>query len=70
VAPRIDVNVSPSSRGHQGVNGRISDNTLIQRYLHWQPDTTLREELEKTYAEPPTLFKSDSPRHDPPLEER
>jgi nucleoside-diphosphate-sugar epimerase len=69
VAPRIDVNVSSSSR-HQGVNGCISDNTLIQRYLHWQPDTTLREGLEKTYAEPSTLFESDSPRHDPPLEER
>jgi hypothetical protein len=26
------------------------DNTLIQRYLHWEPDTTLREGLEKTYA--------------------
>ena len=21
------------------MNGRISDNRLIQRYLHWQPDT-------------------------------
>jgi nucleoside-diphosphate-sugar epimerase len=34
----------------KGVNGRNSDNTLIQRYLHWEPDTTLREGLEKTYA--------------------
>jgi GDP-D-mannose 3', 5'-epimerase len=34
----------------KGVNGRNSDNTLIQRYLHWQPDTTLRAGLEKTYA--------------------
>jgi nucleoside-diphosphate-sugar epimerase len=32
------------------VNGRNSDNTLIQSYLHWEPDTTLREGLEKTYA--------------------
>ena len=34
----------------KGVNGRNSDNTLIQRYLHWEPDTTLRAGLEKTYA--------------------
>ena len=34
----------------KGVNGRNSDNTLIQRHLHWEPDTTLRVGLEKTYA--------------------
>jgi nucleoside-diphosphate-sugar epimerase len=34
----------------RGVNGRNSDNSLIQRYLHWEPDTTLRAGLEKTYA--------------------
>jgi GDP-D-mannose 3',5'-epimerase len=34
----------------KGVNGRNSDNTLIQRYLKWQPDTSLRAGLEKTYA--------------------
>jgi nucleoside-diphosphate-sugar epimerase len=34
----------------KGVNGRNSDNTLIQRYLRWEPDTTLRAGLEKTYA--------------------
>ena len=34
----------------KGVNGRNSDNTLIQKYLHWEPDTTLRDGLEKTYA--------------------
>jgi GDP-D-mannose 3', 5'-epimerase len=34
----------------KGVNGRNSDNTLIQRYLHWEPDTTLRAGLEKTYT--------------------
>jgi nucleoside-diphosphate-sugar epimerase len=33
----------------KGVNGRNSDNTLIQRYLHWEPDTLLRAGLEKTY---------------------
>jgi hypothetical protein len=50
-SPRIDVNVSSSQRGHEGVNGRNSDNTLIQRCLHWQPDTALGEGgPEKTYA--------------------
>src|SRR5579872_5044005 len=34
----------------KGVNGRNSDNTLIQRLLKWEPDTTLRQGLEKTYA--------------------
>jgi len=34
----------------KGVNGRNSDNTLIKKYLHWEPDTTLRHGLEKTYA--------------------
>ena len=34
----------------KGVNGRNSDNTLIRKYLHWEPDTTLRAGLEKTYA--------------------
>jgi GDP-D-mannose 3', 5'-epimerase len=33
----------------KGVNGRNSDNTLIQQYLHWEPDTPLRTGLEKTY---------------------
>jgi GDP-D-mannose 3', 5'-epimerase len=34
----------------KGVNGRNSDNTLIQEYLRWEPNTTLRVGLEKTYA--------------------
>ena len=34
----------------KGVNGRNSDNTLIQKYLNWEPDTSLRAGLEKTYA--------------------
>jgi GDP-D-mannose 3',5'-epimerase len=34
----------------KGVNGRNSDNTLIQCLLNWEPDTTLRCGLEKTYA--------------------
>ena len=33
----------------KGVNGRNSDNTLIQKYLGWEPDTLLRTGLEKTY---------------------
>jgi len=33
----------------KGVNGRNSDNTLIQRYLHWEPDISLKTGLEKTY---------------------
>lgn len=34
----------------QGVRGRNSDNTLIQKYLHWEPSISLQEGLEKTYA--------------------
>lgn len=34
----------------QGVNGRNSDNTLIQKTLKWEPSTPLRMGLEKTYA--------------------
>lgn len=33
----------------KGVNGRNSDNTKIQQLLHWEPDTSLRDGLEKTY---------------------
>ena len=33
----------------KGVNGRNSDNALIQSYLGWQPSTRLRDGLEKTY---------------------
>jgi nucleoside-diphosphate-sugar epimerase len=34
----------------KGVNGRNSDNTLIKKYLNWEPETTLRAGLEQTYA--------------------
>jgi len=34
----------------KGVNGRNSENTLIKKYLNWEPDTSLRDGLEKTYA--------------------
>lgn len=32
-----------------GVNGRNSDNTLIKKYLNWEPKTPLRTGLEATY---------------------
>jgi len=34
----------------KGVNGRNSDNTLIQKYLGWEPSIKLRDGLAKTYA--------------------
>src|SRR6201984_2310233 len=34
----------------KGVNGRNSDNTLIKKYLGWEPNTRLRDGMEKTYA--------------------
>jgi nucleoside-diphosphate-sugar epimerase len=33
----------------KGVNGRNSDNTLIRKYLGWEPSISLREGLRKTY---------------------
>ena len=32
-----------------GVNGRNSDNTLIKKYLNWEPSIALQTGLEKTY---------------------
>jgi GDP-D-mannose 3',5'-epimerase len=34
----------------KGVNGRNSDNTLIKKLLGWEPDTRLRDGMEKTYS--------------------
>src|SRR5687768_2966538 len=34
----------------KGVRGRNSDNTLIQKYLGWEPSVPLREGMERTYA--------------------
>jgi GDP-D-mannose 3', 5'-epimerase len=34
----------------KGVAGRNSDNTMIKRILKWEPGTTLRDGLAKTYA--------------------
>ena len=33
----------------KGVNGRNSDNTLIQKVFGWEPSTSLRDGLERTY---------------------
>ena len=33
----------------KGVNGRNSDNTLIKKYLGWEPGVRLRDGMEKTY---------------------
>jgi GDP-D-mannose 3',5'-epimerase len=33
----------------RGVAGRNSDNTKIRQYLNWEPDTRLRDGMEKTY---------------------
>jgi nucleoside-diphosphate-sugar epimerase len=33
----------------KGVNGRNSDNTLIKKYLAWEPSTRLRDGMERTY---------------------
>ncbi len=34
----------------KGVNGRNSDNTLIEKYLGWEPSIRLRDGMAKTYA--------------------
>ena len=34
----------------QGVAGRNSDNTMIKEILDWEPDTSLRDGMAKTYA--------------------
>ncbi len=34
----------------KGVNGRNSDNTLIQKYLGWEPSIRLRDGMARTYA--------------------
>jgi nucleoside-diphosphate-sugar epimerase len=33
----------------KGVNGRNSDNTMIRKIMGWEPSTTLRDGMEKTY---------------------
>ncbi|MHC4768008.1 MAG: NAD-dependent epimerase/dehydratase family protein, partial [Planctomycetota bacterium] len=34
----------------KGVNGRNSDNSLIQKLLGWEPSIRLRDGMAKTYA--------------------
>jgi len=34
----------------KGVAGRNSDNTLIQKYLNWEPTLPLRTQIERTYV--------------------
>jgi len=46
----IQLNRKYDLEAPRGVNGRNSDNTLIQKYLNWEPGIPLREGLEKTYA--------------------
>jgi len=33
----------------KGVNGRNSDNSLIKKYLDWEPSITLYDGMAKTY---------------------
>ena len=39
-----------SARQTQGVRGRSSDNTYVNKKIGWKPNFTLREGLEKTYV--------------------
>jgi nucleoside-diphosphate-sugar epimerase len=45
----IKLNRSYNLNAPKGVNGRNSDNTLIQKYLGWEPSVRLREGMELTY---------------------
>ena len=45
----IKLNRSHNLKAPKGVNGRNSDNTLIQKLLGWQPSISLKSGLEKTY---------------------
>lgn len=45
---RLDRKYDPGAP--KGVTGRNSENTLIKKYLGWEPDIPLRAGLEKTYA--------------------
>jgi len=40
---------SHNLKAPKGVNGRNSDNTLIQKLLNWEPSISLQNGLEKTY---------------------
>lgn len=45
----IKLRRSYNLKAPKGVNGRNSDNTLIKKYLGWEPNTRLRDGMEKTY---------------------
>ena len=45
----IKLQRSYNLKAPKGVNGRNSDNTLIRKLFNWEPDTKLRDGLEKTY---------------------
>ena len=46
----VKLNRNYNLNAPKGVNGRNSDNTLIQEKLNWAPSIKLREGLAKTYA--------------------
>lgn len=45
----IKLQRSYNLKAPKGVNGRNSDNTLIQKVFGWEPSTKLRDGMEKTY---------------------
>jgi GDP-D-mannose 3',5'-epimerase len=45
----IKLKRSYNLKAPKGVNGRNSDNTLIKKYLGWEPNIRLRDGMEKTY---------------------
>jgi nucleoside-diphosphate-sugar epimerase len=45
----IKLKRSYNLKAPKGVKGRNSDNTLIKKYLGWEPNIRLRDGLEKTY---------------------
>ncbi len=49
----------------KGVNGRNSDNALIQKYLNWEPSIRLRDGMAKTYAWIHEQFLADRSAADP-----
>jgi nucleoside-diphosphate-sugar epimerase len=53
--------------GPQGVRGRNSDNTLLQRVLGWTPQVSLEEGLAKTYTWIETQVRAVAPHLEAPL---
>ena len=48
-SPASSSSAATISSAPKGVNGRNSDNTLIKKLLGWEPNTQLRDGMEKTY---------------------